>query len=163
MARRVFFSFQYERDNQRASIVRNSWVTKADREEAGFIDAADWEAVKKKGDGAVENWIENQLKNTTVTVVLIGKETSSRPWVRHEVRRSYERGNGQVGILIHNILDWNKNRDDPGNNQFGELAKTPKGDAIYFWELYQTYDWVLNNGYENLGAWVEEAAKKAGK
>jgi hypothetical protein len=28
MARRVFFSFHYERDAQRASVVRNSWVTK---------------------------------------------------------------------------------------------------------------------------------------
>ncbi len=39
MARRVFFSFHYERDVWRAGQVRNSWVTK-DREEAGFWDAA---------------------------------------------------------------------------------------------------------------------------
>jgi len=34
MARKVFFSFHYERDIWRASIVRNSWVTKPDREAA---------------------------------------------------------------------------------------------------------------------------------
>jgi len=38
MARRVFFSFHYERDNWRAGQARNSWVTK-DRESAGFWDA----------------------------------------------------------------------------------------------------------------------------
>jgi len=48
MARRVFFSFHYERDVWRAGQVRNCWVTK-DREEAGFWDAASWEEVKKKG------------------------------------------------------------------------------------------------------------------
>jgi len=50
VARRVFFSFHYERDVQRASVIRNSWVTKPNSEEAGFIDAANWEEVKKKGE-----------------------------------------------------------------------------------------------------------------
>lgn len=43
MARRVFFSFHYERDAWRAAQVRNSWVTKPDREAAGFWDAVAWE------------------------------------------------------------------------------------------------------------------------
>jgi MTH538 TIR-like domain (DUF1863) len=47
MARRVFFSFHYERDIWRASIVRNSWVTKPDRQAAGFFDASIWEEAKK--------------------------------------------------------------------------------------------------------------------
>lgn len=47
MARKVFFSFHYERDVWRAAQVRNSWVTKPDRETAGFWDSASWEEVKK--------------------------------------------------------------------------------------------------------------------
>ena len=62
MARRVFFSFHFERDVWRAGQVRNSWVTKADRESAGFWDAADWEEVKKKGDEAIKKWIDKQLE-----------------------------------------------------------------------------------------------------
>jgi hypothetical protein len=49
----------------------DSWVTK-DRESAGFWDAAAWEEVKKKGNDAIEKWIDDQLKGTSVTVVLIG-------------------------------------------------------------------------------------------
>ena len=60
MARKVFFSFHYERDNWRASVVRNSDVTKKSVQEAGFIDAADWENVKKGGDAAIKRWIDNQ-------------------------------------------------------------------------------------------------------
>ena len=48
MARRAFFSFHYENDVWRANIVRNSWVTKIDREAAGFIDAAAFEEVRKE-------------------------------------------------------------------------------------------------------------------
>jgi hypothetical protein len=163
MPRRVFFSFHYERDVQRASVVRNSWVTKPNVEEAGYIDAANWEEVKKKGDAAVEAWIEKQLDGTSVTAVLIGAETSSREWVKYEVRRSYEKGNGMFGIYLHNIKDWAGRTDTAGNNHLGELGKSSSGEPIYFWQIYPIYDWVVNDGYTNLGDWVESAARLAGK
>ncbi len=47
MARRVFFSFHYERDIWHANVVRNSWITQ-DREAAVFWDASLWEEAKKK-------------------------------------------------------------------------------------------------------------------
>ena len=47
MARRVFFSFEYEHDVSRAMVVRNSWVTQ-DRKAAGFVDAADFEEVEQR-------------------------------------------------------------------------------------------------------------------
>jgi hypothetical protein len=78
MARRVVFSFHYERDIWRASQIRNCWVTKPDRESAGFWDAASWEEVKRRGDEAVKRWIRDQLYGTSVTLVLIGSETSER-------------------------------------------------------------------------------------
>ena len=44
-------------------VVRNSWVTQG-KEAAGFIDAAGFEEVKRKGDTAIENWINKQLEGT---------------------------------------------------------------------------------------------------
>lgn len=67
MARRVFFSFHYERDIWRVNQVRHTWVTKGDIEEAGYIDAADFEKVERQGEEAVKRWIDNQLKGTSVT------------------------------------------------------------------------------------------------
>lgn len=162
MVRRVFFSFHYERDIWRASQVRNSWVTK-DRESAGFVDAASWEAIKKQGDEAIKRWVNNQLDGTSVTVVLIGKETSSRDWVRYEIVKSHERGNGLLGIYIHNLKDANGKTDEKGDNHFGEIGKDSNGNSIYFGQLYPTYDWVTDDGYHNMGDWIEKAAKKAGK
>ena len=84
MARRAFFSFHYKNDVSRANVVRNSWVTKANTEAAGFVDAADFEKIEKEGKEAIEKWIKKQLENTSVTVVLIGSETSSREYVKYE-------------------------------------------------------------------------------
>ena len=118
MARRVFFSFHYERDVWRANVVRNSWVTKPDREDAGFIDAAEFEKIQRQGDLAVKRWINNQLKGTSVTAVLIGAETYKRRWVRYEIIKSFDKGNGLLGIYIHKIKDKDRNTDSKGENPF---------------------------------------------
>src|SRR6266478_2355983 len=82
MTRSAFFSFYYKKDVARANQVRNSWVTKGDKEAAGFTDAAAFEEVEKGGDAAIKKWINSQLSGTSVTVVLIGSETHQREYVK---------------------------------------------------------------------------------
>ncbi len=115
MARRVFFSFHYDRDVRRVVQVRNSWVIRTEGEAQPFLDRADWEAVKRTG---VEKWIEAQLRGTSVTVVLIGSETYDREWVRFEIKRSYELGKGMLGVYIHNVRDPQLGTDTKGKNPF---------------------------------------------
>jgi len=105
MARRVFFSFHYERDIFRVSQVRNSGVTKGTYEQAGFIDHADWESLERQGDEAIKRWINGQLNGASVTVVLIGAETFDRPWVNYEIQQSYTDEKGMLGIFIHQLKD----------------------------------------------------------
>lgn len=163
MARKSFFSFHYANDVWRANIVRNSWVTKPDRETAGFIDASEFEEIKKKGDVEIKKWIDNQLSGTSVTVVLIGSETSNREYVFYELEKSYARGNGMLGIYIHNIKDQKGNTSTKGSNTFGEIGRDKDGIPMFFSIDYPIYDWVDDDGYNNLGSWIEKAAKAAGK
>lgn len=155
MARKMFFSFHYERDVWRASQVRNSNVVSKE-DQYGFIDAVDWESIKKKGDTAIQNWINDQLKNTSVTAVLIGAETADRDWVQYEILQSWTRGNGIVGIWIHNIKDQNQKTDTPGRNPLDDF-KLPDGTVLS--SVCKTYDWVINDGRKNLGTWADEAAE----
>lgn len=147
MARRVFFSFEYEHDVSRANVVRKSGMTKG-IEDAGYIDAAEFEKVKKKGDDAVKQWIDDQLQGTTVTAVLVGEYTCSSKWVKYEIEASEKRGNGLLGIDISKIKDFNGNSSE-------RCGKLPAGHSFYLWNN--------DKGYENLGTWVEDAAKAAGK
>lgn len=55
MGRKVFFSFHHQNDSWRVGQVRNSWLTKG--ESNAFLDAAEWEAVERKGDAAIKRWI----------------------------------------------------------------------------------------------------------
>ena len=159
MARQTFFSFHYERDVWRAGQVRNSWVTK-DREAAGFRDKAKWEEVKKKGEDAIHKWIDDQLDGASVTVVLIGTETSTRDYVDYEITQSHKKGKGMLGIYVHNMKDADSKTDTKGANPLDKWTfKDSNGNKI----TYPTYDWVVNDGRSNMGTWIEDAATKAGR
>ena len=151
MARRVFFSFHYEPDIWRASQVRNSWVTKEGREAAGFCDAASWESVKRRGQQAVEQWIRNQLDGTSVTVVLIGEETANREYVQYEINQSWEKGNSLIGVYIDKLKDPDGRVSTRGSDPF--VAMRYKG--------IRTYCYVNDDGYNNIGDWIEDAYKRA--
>jgi hypothetical protein len=163
MARRTFFSFHYDRDIWRANVVRNSWVTK-DREAAGFWDASLWEEAKIKGDESIKTMILDGLKNTSVTVVLIGAETANRQWINYEIIESYKCKNGLLGLYIHNIKDIYGHTDTKGNNPFDYLhIEKSLGTKTYLSSLYPCYDYVNDNGYLNLGDWINNAAQQAGR
>ena len=146
MARRVFFSFEYEHDVSRAMVVRNSWVTQGDA--AGFVDAADFEKVKRGGDTAINKWIREQLHGTSVTVVLVGSHTCDSKYIQYEIDQSLTRGNGLLGIDVSKIKDLSGNTTD-------RCGRIPDGYAFYLWNN--------DGGYNNMGDWIEKAAKDAGR
>lgn len=146
MARRVFFSFKYK-DVSRAMIVRNSWVTQG-KVAAGFVDKAEFESIKQQGDRAIQNWIDRQLEGTSVTVVLVGEKTCASRWVKYEIAKSIERGNGLLGVDISKIKDLQGNTSE-------RCGKIPKD--------YNFYLWNNDEGYKNLGGWIEKAARDAGR
>ena len=162
MARKVFFSFHYARDVRRVVQVRSSWVVRAKGEAQPFYDAADFEEAKKRA-GGIEKWIEDQLKGTSVTVVLFGAETYDREWVRHEVKRSYELNKGLLAIDIHRIKDPQLGVDVQGQNPLDYWSTEQNGRKVRFSSVYSTYDWVNDDGYNNLSTWIEKAAVAAGR
>lgn len=145
--RRVYFSFHYDKDIWRASNVRNSAKFEAVTR-TPWEDASLWEEAKRKGDDAIRRLIDNGLKHTSVTVVLIGSETASRRWVKYEIEESIRKRNGLIGVRIHTIRD-----EDGSESKAGDIPKALKdGD-------YSIYPWNARK----LRNEVELAAIRAGK
>lgn len=163
MARKVFFSFHYDNDINRSMVVRNSWVTQG-KETAGFIDKAEFEKIKRQGDTAVHNWINKQLEGTSVTVVLIGSQTLTRPFVQYEICKSLERGNAVIGVRIHSIRDMITHATDYIGNTHTIIGSYSNGKPVYFDDVHDgLYDYIVDNGYKHLGEWIEAAASAHGK
>lgn len=148
MARRVFFSFHYQRDVWRVNQIRNiPNVTGVAA--AGWADASLWEESKKKGDAEIKKLIDNGLANTSVTVVCIGYKTAGRKFINYEIEKSIERGNAILGVKIHHL----KNKDGETDPE-GEVPSklTSAGAKVYRYE-----------SMAKLAEWIEAAAKNAGK
>ena len=144
MTRRVFFSFHHGKDVFRANVVRNSQVILKDGQDRKFVDKAEFEKIKNEGENAVKKWIDKQMEGTSITIVLIGEETSKRPFVQYEIEHSIEKGNVLLGVKIHNIICAKEQcSSKEGKNPL------PLSAPIY--------DWINDNGKENIEKWIEEA------
>lgn len=163
--RKVYFSFHHERDIWRANQVRNCWITHGKSPQ--FIDAADWEKVKRGGRAAIRKWIDSQMDGTSVTCVLIGQETADREWVLYEIEQSLKLGRGLLGIYIHQLK--NKHRETDlirGANPFSEFQLLPESLIEHILprtadSIIDVYDWHEDEGRQNIGRWIEDAYRDA--
>lgn len=197
MARKVFFSFHYKDVvSFRTNAVRNSWVTKRDITDFVFYDASLWEKVKKESPIAIKRMINSGLINTSVTAVLAGSETYTRPWVRYEIIESFKRSNGLITIHINSIPDKDKLKYQQGPNPLDYFYFRIDNAKIHLWEwdlpnkkwvsiesinrrevnfkfnnivegtfskIFKSFDWMIDDGYNNFSDWVESAALFAGR
>lgn len=126
MARRVYFSFHYGNDSNRANVVRNcDMISRQYDGVVRFQDKSLWDEVQGQGAAATKRFIDRGLEGSSVTCVLIGQQTWQRQWVRYEILASLSRNNGIFGVNIHDV------GFDPGGGRTSLLfgARTILGSA----------------------------------
>ncbi|MCM8769481.1 MAG: TIR domain-containing protein, partial [Candidatus Omnitrophica bacterium] len=140
----------YERDVWRANVVRNSWVAKPDREEAGFIDAAEFEKLQRQGNEGVKRWINSQIDGTSVACEAgmpgkkkrgLGEMNSCPPalfgwWVSPKATR---KSKFSVRISVKVSSDFNQ--------------KVPLGDL---WGGFELSEGVCSDEEKELSEWRTE-------
>jgi MTH538 TIR-like domain (DUF1863) len=134
----VYFAFDYQ-DVFRVNQFRRSGQFLASSS-AGFVDASQWEKLKRQSDQAIKRAIDESLRGTSVTVVCIGRRTSRRPWVKYEIVESIRLGKGLLGIHLNTLLR-------------GPVPEglSRAGAKVYVWN------------HTRFPAWVEAAAAKVGR
>ena len=158
MARKVFDSFHYERDSWRVQQVKNMGVV----EGQPLLSSNAWEEVRKRGDAAIEAWIDEQMKGKSCVVILIGYETAGRKWVNYELKKGWGDGKGLVGVHIHNLKTESGRQDAKGANPFSgftlcEGKKQLASVAKTYDPPYSDSSRVYVHVKANLADWVEEA------
>lgn len=158
MAKKCFLSFYYDEDNWRVSQVKNMGAV----EEQPILTANKWEEIKKKGDDAIKDWIESNMRGKECLIVLVGAHTSSRRWVKYEVRRACERGLGVLGIYIHNLKDVAGNQSAKGTDPFENVSVNGERISSYakmYDPPYSVSTKVYNYIAENISEWVDSAIR----
>ncbi len=157
MARRVFFSFHHKADAWRASQVRNMGVVEGNTP----VTDNDWEAVKKGGDKAIAQWIDDQLHGRSCAIVLIGENTAGRKWIKYEIEQAWNAKKGVLGIYVHNLKDSRGNQANKGDNPFSDFTLTSgrklSSVAKTYTPPYTGSVNVYDHIKEYIDEWVEEA------
>ena len=104
MSRKVFYSFHFDNDNWRAGQVRNMGVVEGNQPVSGNK----WEEIKQS-EASIKRWIDDNLKDKSCLIVLIGEKTSERKWVKYEIERAWELGKAVCGIYIDRLENSNGN------------------------------------------------------
>lgn len=116
MAKTVFYSFHYDRDVHRVQLVRNINAL----EGQPLLNSQDWEQVRRQGDKAVIAWIDKQMTYKRAVIVLIGRETASRPWVQYEIKKAWQDRKPMLGVRIHGLSSMGT-VDSAGPNPFEKV------------------------------------------
>lgn len=80
--RQVFYSFHFDNDVMRVQQIRNMGIVEGDTP----ASPNEWEQLKKK-DGGQKKWIDDNMAYRSTVIVLIGKETYSRPWIKYKSKK----------------------------------------------------------------------------
>jgi hypothetical protein len=149
MKRKVFYSFHFDNDNWRAGQVRNMGVVEGNQPVSGNK----WEEVKQS-ETSIKKWIDDNLKDKSCLIVLIGEKTSERKWVKYEIERAWELGKAVCGIYIHNLKNAYGEQSKKGRNPFASFIPIP---IPIFETKYTSSDYVYNDIKNNISDLVEKA------
>jgi len=61
-------------------------------------------------------------------------------------------------VHLHNCKDKDGETCSKGSTTFGELGKDKNGQPVYLFQIAKVYDYVDDDGYNNLSSWIEDAA-----
>lgn len=150
----VFYSFHFGNDVMRVQQVRNIGAIEGNTP----TTPNEWEQLKRTGNKAVENWIEQNMKYKRCVIVLIGTDTWNRPWIKYEIEKAWKDGRALLGIHIHNLSCPRNGKSRKGKNPFDEFSFK---DGRKLSTMIPCYDPSATNAYQdisnNISLWINNA------
>ncbi|MFJ3393663.1 TIR domain-containing protein [Leifsonia aquatica] len=161
MAKSVFYSFHYDRDNWRVQQIINMGAL----EGQPVMNAQQWEEVKRKGEAGIKNWIGDQMAYKRAVVVLVGAQTAGRRWVQYEITKAWNDKKPIVGVRINGLADSNSRTDQAGANPFEKIT-LPSGKTLASYiPLITPSGWTSQQVHadiaRNLTSWVDRAYQRS--
>lgn len=154
----VFYSFHYDNDVMRVQQIRNIGMLEGNNP----VNANEWETVKRGGEASIKRWIDENMKYKQCVIVLVGSETSKRPWVDYEIRKAWNEGKPIFGIYIHNIKCPRNGTCKKGINPFDTIF-LQNGEKLS--SYVPCHEPPINDAYnyiaKNMESWVNAAPRRS--
>ena len=107
---------------------------------------------KKKDPKVIRSWIDEQIKKTKITILLISGQTLTREYVSYELEKSIANGNTIIPILIDSKLNnFNRRKVKLINKKLHEKLSGKNTKMRY---------WYRDNGVVNITNWLDESLEE---
>jgi hypothetical protein len=142
MAKRIFISYHHKDQQKAKGFNLLQWNKNVGVE---FVGRHLLDPVDSSNEDYIAAKVKEQMKGTSVTVVLLGHEAENSSWVKWEIEQSLEKGNGILAIKLYDDVP-----DPTPESPVGKILYD-SGAEIIGWDV---------KGFE--GA-IERAFKAAGR
>lgn len=97
--KRVFISYYYDENNQYKNLLK-AW-DKNKRFDVSFIDTSVDVSIRSKDASVIKRAISRKIGESDIVLVIVGKKTHKRNWVRWEIEKATQLGKKVVAVKIH--------------------------------------------------------------
>jgi len=141
MAHKVFVSYSHSLDQDAAEDFRNFFSDERD----AFIDKSIRDDVGELENDSIKRQLRELIKDSSVTVVLIGSETGGRWWIDWELYNSLRKNegndrNGLLGIRIKYKQHWVPDRLTANVPTMGHIIDWPSNYRTLANEIEAAYE-----------------------
>lgn len=96
--KKVFISYYYDESNQYKNLLK-AWV-RNNRFEVSFVDTSVDVSIRSENDAAIKRAIARRIGLSDMVLVIVGKKTHQREWVRWEIEKATQLGKKIVAVKI---------------------------------------------------------------
>ena len=145
MSRKVFVSYSHRLDQGAADDFLEFFADKRDV----FVDKSIREDIGELAAPTIKQHLSRLIQDSTVTAILIGRDTGGRSWVDWEIYHSLRKSdgvtrNGLLGIRIPNKVHWIPERLADNMPNMGLIVDWPRDYRTLLNYIEQAYQ--LRNG-----------------
>lgn len=138
---KVFISYYYKCDYKIAQKI----IKIINSDNSHFFTVVQ-EQVKKNDPESIKNWVNEEIKQTRFTILLISRDTLKRKYVSYEINKSRENGNTIIPVLI-----------DTSKNDFKKKDIDKISKKLSISDNKKIKYWIKEDGEKNIMNWLNEA------
>ena len=116
--------------------------------------------MRRRGQQAIVDWIDEQMKYKRAVVVLIGQETAGSEWVIYEIEKAWKDKKPLVGIYIHGLSSFgtaDRRVASPFDKANGVSGIPVFDPTVTNWRGDIDTKATYSNLVDNLEKWVAQA------
>ena len=138
----LFIAYNDETDSTRANHVRKQLLASGRFLVEGYSPFTSW--AKTRNGSSLQDLkaeFDKQLASTSVTLVLVGEDAATNPWIRYAIEQSYVNDKALFVLDISHIPDEHGDTCTADINPLERFAVLEGGQKLYLHDRYPSYTW----------------------